>query len=273
MNEIEESREIQRKKRREYRKKERRKKRIKKFLISVLIFISLMSVYYIIYYTDFFFLENISVKGNETVDKGDIISESGLLKGENVLFISKEKLVENINEMAYVKETRIEKKLPNGIEIFVVERMGAILFKSENEIILMDFEGIPLEITEVSVEDCMIIENDNSYEYEIGKKILFNENNISFDLIVDLMYYISLNDMDYVNKFKISGEDVYVYMDNGTLVRLDQSKDMKYQLIFSKNIIDDRTEKNKDVNGLIDYTKGENPVYISAEDAEVHFEE
>ncbi len=269
MNEFEGSREIRRKKRRE----ERRKNKIRKLLFSLSVFLVLAGIYYIVYYTDLFFLENISVDGNETLSVDDIIGESGLRKGDNLLFINKKNLVENINEMPYVKETRIKKKYPDGMDILVVERTGEILLMSSYEIILMDFEGIPLEKTDVIIENCMVVENDNIYECEMGKGILFNENNISFDLIVDLMYYISLNEMVYVNKFKISGDDAYIYMNNGTLVKLDQLKDMKYQLVFSKNIIDERTDKNQDVNGLIDYTKGENPVYISSEDSEVRFEE
>jgi cell division protein FtsQ len=269
MNEIEESREIRRKKKR----KERRKKKIRKLLFSLSVFLLLSGIYYAIYYTDFFFLEKISVDGNETLLVDDIISESGLRKGDNLLFINKKNLVVNINEMPYVKEASIKKKYPDGLDIFVVERTGEILLMSSHEIILMDFEGIPLEKTDVLVDNCMVVENDNTYECEMGKGILFNENNISFDLIVDLMYYIKLNQMVYVNKLKISGDDVYVYMDEGTLVKLDQLNDMKYQLVFSKNIIDERTDKNQDVKGLIDYTKGENPVYISSEDSEVRFEE
>ena len=155
----------------------------------------------------------------------------------------------------------------------MVERTGEILFMSFDSTIILDFEGTPLQETDELIENYMVLGNDNVFECQMGKEILFTENNISFDLIVDLMYYISLNDMVYVNKLKISGDDVYVYLDSGTLVKMDQMKDLKYQLAFSKNIVDERTDKNQDINGLIDFTKGENPVYISSEDSEVRFEE
>lgn len=272
MNEYEESRESLRKKREEKRKI-RRKKKVRKLLISMAVFMALFGIYYTVYYTDFFFLEEIIVEGNHELAADEIISDSGLRKGENLLFIDKKSIIANINQIPYIKETIIKKKYPDGMDISVVERCGEISLISQNEIILLDFEGIPLEVVDEIKDESFIVETDNIYEFEPGKAVLFEENNISFDLIVDLMYYISLNEMVYVNKLKISGDDVYVLLDSGTLVKLDQDKDMKYQLVFSKNIIDERTDKNQDVNGLIDYTKGENPVYISSEDSEVRLEE
>ncbi|SHI73881.1 POTRA domain-containing protein, FtsQ-type [Dethiosulfatibacter aminovorans DSM 17477] len=272
MSEFEVSREALRRKREEKRKIRRRKK-IRKLLVSMTVFLALAGIYYTVYYTDFFSLEEILVEGNHELSPDEIISDSGLRKGENLLFINKKGIVDNINQIPYIKETVIKKKYPDGMAVSVVERTAEISLKTSNEIILLDFEGIPLEAVDEINEESMVVETDNIYECEMGRAVLFEENNISFDLIVDLMYYISLNEMVYVNKLKISGDDVYVLLDGGTLVKLDQDKDMKYQLVFSKNIIDERTDKNQDIDGLIDYTKGENPVYISSEDSEDRFEE
>jgi hypothetical protein len=49
----------------------------------------------------------------------------------------------------------------------------------------------------------------------------------------------------------------------GTAVRIDLSEDINYQIVFGMKIINERLNNNLTVaTGLIDFTKGDSPVYI-----------
>ena len=48
----------------------------------------------------------------------------------------------------------------------------------------------------------------------------------------------------------------------GTFIKIKLDEDIKYQIVFAMKIINERLNNNLDVtNGLIDFTKGDSPVY------------
>jgi len=49
----------------------------------------------------------------------------------------------------------------------------------------------------------------------------------------------------------------------GTTIKIRLNEDIKYQIIFAMKIINERLNNNLTVSsGLIDFTKGDSPVYI-----------
>lgn len=261
---------------REIRKEKRKQKRkkilifISKFVVVILI---IGGLFYFLFYSGFFDVSNIHIEGNEYLESENLFSKLDEFKGENIFLLKKDFLRDILRKEAYIKDMKIKKKLPSSLSISITERVDAIVLKTNEEILILDYEGIPLRILENSAPNLFMIETNQKIIYELGEEIIFEENEISISEISELIYYIKLNNFEFIKKILVKDNFVNLYTEYGTVIKVDYKSDMKYQIVFTKEIINDRINKNQRVSGVIDFTKGENPVFIDLTDMEVQIEE
>ena len=86
-------------------------------LISFLLIVLLI----IICYTPILQVRKITCKGNKLISSEEIIAASQIMLGDNMVRTSKNKAIDNIDNISYIKNAEITKKFPSTIEIKVVE--------------------------------------------------------------------------------------------------------------------------------------------------------
>lgn len=142
---------------------ERYKKRIKRrriFLLAVFVVVVLICV---CLFTPIFNITEITVTGNTVLSSEEIISTSGIEKGENVFRISKKRAKKKLNKLAYVEGIEIKRKFPAKVVIEVDEAAQDIIIDTENEFIIMTIDGRVLEKT----DDVSMITSPILYGVEI----------------------------------------------------------------------------------------------------------
>lgn len=257
---------------RKQRNQKKRKRR--RIAFNILLFIlAIISSAYIIIYSEVFNLKEIKVSGNQQMTETEIVELSGLTLGENLLRIDKKASENRITKGILIKSAEIKRKLPNIIEVYVLERKEAVFISGNNQAYILDFEGIPLKTVEIGESNLPMIKLDGELTLRLGELASINDSGIDVLTLIELLYYVKINGFDYVDYIDIREDNVYSTTTYGTLIKLDYSSNMKYQILFTKEIINDRIKNNQDVLGLIDFTKGENPVYIDFDDMEVKLEE
>ncbi|MDP3388161.1 MAG: FtsQ-type POTRA domain-containing protein, partial [Eubacteriales bacterium] len=246
----------------------------RKIVFNILLFVlAIISSAYIIIYTEVFNIKEIQVSGNKQMSETEVVELSGLRLGDNLLRIDK-KLSENrLMTGVLIKSAEIKRKLPNIIEVHVLERQEAVFMAGINQAFILDFEGIPLRAAEIGESNLPMIRLDSELNLRLGEMAYISGSDINVLSLIELLYYVKINGFDYVDYIDIREDGVYLTTTYGTLIKLDQSSNMKYQILFTKEIINDRIKNNQDVLGLLDFTKGENPVYIDFDDMEVKLEE
>ena len=251
-----------------------KKRKRRRIAFNILLFIlAIISSAYIIIYSEVFNLKEIKVSGNQQMTEAEIIELSGLRLGENLLQIDKKTSENMITQGVLIKSAEIKRKLPNIIEVYVLERQEAVFITGTNQAFILDFEGIPLKTAELGESNLPMIKLDGELTLKLGEMATIYDSDINVLTLIELLYYVKINGFDYVDYIDIRDDSVYSTTTYGTLIKLDYSSNMKYQILFTKEIISDRIKNNQDVMGLIDFTKGENPVYIDFGDMEVKLEE
>jgi cell division protein FtsQ len=256
------------------KKRNQKKKKRRKLVLNILLFVlAVMSSAYIIIYSDVFNIKEIQIYGNEQMTETEIVELSGLSLGDNLLRIDKKLFENRLTTGVLIKSAEIKRRLPNIIEVYVLERKEAVLMIDISQGIILDFEGIPLRTVETGEYNLPLIKMDSEVSFRLGEMVSISDSDIDVLSLIELLYYVKINGFDYVDYISIREGDVYVTTSYGTLIKLDHKSNMKYQILFTREIISDRMNNNQDILGLIDYTKGENPVYIDFDDMEVKLEE
>ena len=248
------------------RKKKKRKNR--KLLASTAAFITaavivVFCLYYVYYETPYFVLSNVSINGNLTYDDEYILEKSEIETGKKIFEIDRSKVKENLEKEVYVESVRVIYELPNKIYLDIIERIDKYQVFSNNEYIIIDKDGIVLR-TNVEKLDLITIESYGDIVYNIGDSVQFEDienNNKIFDTIE---YLNNEYGTETISKLIVDINNRFLFETQyGTTVRIDLNEDINYQVVFAMKIINERLNNNLTVaNGLIDFTKGDSPVYI-----------
>ena len=202
-----------------------------------------------------FNIEVITVKGNEKVDSETIISLSGIKTGTNIFRSVGSEVKKNIKENPYVANVKVERKLPNEIEISIEERKLEYQIKVIDGYVGIDYQGYILEkfLTSQKVPTLEGMETDQNgliNETRVWKKDIEHLNTILKLMesaknlnIYKLISKIIIKDGEYI--LYLPKAKKYAYLGNGT--------ESTNRMLYVKTILE-KEEKNSGrifVNGSL----------------------
>ena len=132
-----------------------------------------------------------------------------------------------------------------------------------NEYIITDKDGIALKTSAEKIQ-LLTIESLIDVLYNIGNVVEFSGIDDIKKIFDTIEYLNSEFGRETINGITAYIENsVLIGTEYGTLIRIKLDEDIKYQVIFAMKIINERLNNNLTVTtGLIDFTKGDSPVYI-----------
>ncbi len=250
------------------RKKKRKKKRkFRKLFVSTAAFITaavviIFCLYHVYFETSYFNVAEIHVSGNSAYSRDYIIDKSQIEMGEKIFGIDKGRVKSILEDEVYVENSRVVYELPNKILIELKERQEKYQVFYNNEYIVTDKCGIVLN-TYPKKNDLITIESLTDVLYNVGESIQFTG-------VEDIQPIFNM--VDYIdgefNEGKVkslsvdANNSILLETEYGTFIRIKLGEDSEYQIVFAMKIINERLNNNLTVsNGLIDFTKGDSPVY------------
>lgn len=249
-------------------KKRKKKKKFRKLFVSTAAFITaavviIFCLYYVYFETDYFDISEIHVVGNAVYSKDYILDKSQVEVGQKIFSIDRSRVRDIIDDEIYVESVRIIYELPDKILIEVTERQEKYQVYYNNLYIVTDHDGVVLRISSEKNE-LITIESFTNVLYNVGESIQFAGVDNIYDVFQAIDYIKSDFDSDTVKSLSIdSGNSFLLSTEYGTSIRIKLDEDIKYQIVFAMKIINERLNNNLVVtNGLIDFTKGDSPVYI-----------
>lgn len=126
--------------------RKRRKFVFKIFKIIVLIGIIIAGIIFALL-SPIFNVKEIRVIGNSKISTDTIISLSGLKSEQNIFDFKTSDVVDAIKQNAYVDTVDVQRKLPDIININIVERVATYILKFGNAYVYINNQGYILEIT------------------------------------------------------------------------------------------------------------------------------
>ena len=241
------------------RTNQRRKKNKRKKLIfrAVLCFIFLC-IGIIFALTMFFNISEITVTGDTVYSSEDVIEESGVVIGDNLIFVSKKKINEQVStELPYVGSVKVKRHLPTKLELIITKTDAVYAVVNDGYYTLLDETGKVLEKDlEYVAENIILLNIGEITSTELGKKIscesddylekLVNIRNAYKDCGIKDITAIDLSDI-YDIKLTYQGR---IILELG-----ETNKDNLYKkLSLGKAAIDTQNEENMLYRGTINLT-------------------
>lgn len=238
-------------KQREIEQKKRKKR--KKILRKIIILVITLGIIVFLTTSPTFKIQEISVKGNEQLDKEKILEIADLKIGDNI-FIKNGKILEvKLKQNGYVESVKINKFYPSKIEIEISERQKQFQIKTETEkYIYIDEQGYILEKTDNKL-DVPIITGMEINETEIQNQKRLEEKNLNkMENILQICEEFKKIEIE--NKItQIDLENEYViYLENeGLTINLGNASNLKNRMYYVNAIL-----KQESGNSGIIYVNG-----------------
>lgn len=262
----------------DYNKK--RQARRKKALKIIIFIVMLSSILVLFCMSPLFDISQIQVEGAEHCKEENIINASGISIGQNgfryiggnfrnFIFLRYGQAELNIlNSFPYIKDAVVRYILPNKVLISIEEREPYALVPYIGAFLLIDREGYVLEVTgEKEKFDMPYVKGLRFNNYEIGKALQIT-NKANFNkliILIDALTEEEKNDnfklMNYIDTIDVGDvNNIYLYIDSRLIVNYGDLQDINYRIKILKNIF--HKSLTKEDRGLIDFTVGDNPVFI-----------
>lgn len=236
----------------------RQKIRRKKIIIRTLIGIVFFCVGIVLALTLFFNINKIVVSGDKVYSDKEIIDASGVNMGDNLIFLSKTALNEEISsELAYVGSAKIKRRLPSTLEIIITKTEAYMAVAKDGYYILLDRNGKVLEKDLETVGENIILANLGEISsIEVGEIISLKSEKV-FAKLNDV-----ISECDNVGITEITSvdlSDIYniklVYQGRITLELGETDKDnLSSKLALGKAAIERQNEENNNYRGTINLT-------------------
>jgi cell division protein FtsQ len=223
--------------------KRRRRRKVKGMFFLALLFSIGILIFAL--YSPIFIIQGLDVQGADRLKKEDIISASRIQNGLNIFKFSTIRARKDIEKVPYVKEVSVQRKLPNVVQISVKERtpLAAVMYLSSY--ILIDKEGIALEVNpDIKSKNLIEIKGIQLNNFTLGKPITEN-NAAGLGAALDILTLLQKDDLlSKIEYIDVKDSDkIMMYLDNrvnvnlGDKVILSAAGECKYRLDLLKNII------------------------------------
>ena len=206
------------------RKKNRRKKLIIRATLCAIFLIAGV----ILALTMFFNISEITVTGDTVYSVDDIIEKSGVQIGDNLIFVSKNKINEQIaTELPYVGSVKIKRHLPTSLEIIITKTDAVYAVVINGYYTLLDENG-------------KVLEKDLEY---VGENIILL--NLGEEISAETGKTITTSDEVYLEKL-FSVRSAYVECGIEDITAIDLSDVYDIKLVYQGRITIELGETNKE---------------------------
>lgn len=234
----------------EARKKRKKNKRIKTALKIILSVGIILGGVIFALTSPIFNIKDIKVMNNNQVSSDTIISLSELKQDENIFKFYKNNVINKIKENPYIENVKIQRKIPNKIEIEVKERVAKYSVDYMGKYAYINTQGYILEIAEES-KDMTIIQGITTEEDEVvpGKR-LNNDDLNKLEDVIKILDSANENGLEgKVTSIDISNKNEYsIYIEKeNKKVHLGDSTNLSNKMLYVISIIEAEKGKQGDI--------------------------
>ena len=115
---------------------------LKIFIYTIALFSLIVSFKnYNEYENNLFKIKHISVRGNDYISKQEIIESLSLNKGDFIFKVNIKNIKDNIEKIPFIKKAEISIRIPNEIDIKIIEQVPIALIINKNKKIFIDSDN------------------------------------------------------------------------------------------------------------------------------------
>lgn len=237
------------------RKIAKKKKRVKRIIKWTSLALIIIAGAIFAFASPLFNITQIEVINTNLLSKDKVISLSGIKKDQNIFRFLKSDVIEKIKEDPYVQDVKINRQLPNKVQIDIEERQRNFSLEFLNGYAYINNQGYILEISQDKL-NLPVIKGASTEENNItpGKR-LEQKDLEKLEVAIKIMTIAKENELDEkVTSIDISNKNEYIlYLESEKkTVYLGNQENLTTKMLYTKKII----EKESGNEGTI-YVNGD----------------
>ena len=220
----------------------KKRKLILKIIRTIVLIGILIGTLIYILLSPLFNIKDVTVTGNNKLSKEEIISLSEIRTEENIFKTSKNDIKNRIKTNPYVENVKIRRKLPDKVEIIVVERVATYMLPFANSYVYINNQGYMLEITSQKA-NLPIITGFSTPEENLheGERLL-SEDLVKLGEVLQIIESANANGIqELITKIDISNRQDYTIMleKEKKLVHIGDVSNLSTKMSYINKIIQD----------------------------------
>ena len=237
------------------RKIAKKKKRVKRIIKWTSLALLIIAGAIFAFASPLFNITQIEVINTNLLSKDKVISLSGIKKDQNIFRFLKSDVIKKIKEDPYVQDVKINRQLPNKVQIDIEERQRNFSLEFLNGYAYINNQGYILEISQDKL-NLPVIKGASTEENNItpGKR-LEQKDLEKLEVAIKIMTIAKENELDEkVTSIDISNKNEYIlYLESEKkTVYLGNQENLTTKMLYTKKII----EKESGNEGTI-YVNGD----------------
>ncbi|CDE91163.1 pOTRA domain protein FtsQ-type [Clostridium sp. CAG:389] len=236
----------------------KKKKKIKRIIKTIILLALIIGGFCFALISPIFNVTEINVTGNEQISSDTIISLSQLEIGQNLFRFNRIKVSNEIKTNAYIENVKIQRKIPNKIEITIEERKRDYNVEFLNGYAYINNQGYILEIAEQKLELPVIKGISTPQEQIVEGNRLDDEDLEKLETVIQIMNICKNYDLDTkISSIDITNKSNYIInMDEEKkTIQLGNDSNLRNKILYVPAILTENKEKegtiylNGDING------------------------
>ena len=236
----------------------KKKKKIKRIIKTIILLALIIGGFCFALISPIFNVTEINVTGNEQISSDTIISLSQLEIGQNLYRFNRIKVSNEIKTNAYIENVKIQRKIPNKIEITIEERKRDYNVEFLNGYAYINNQGYILEIAEQKLELPVIKGISTPQEQIVEGNRLDDEDLEKLETVIQIMNICKNYDLDTkISSIDITNKSNYIInMDEEKkTIQLGNDSNLRNKILYVPAILTENKEKegtiylNGDING------------------------
>ena len=220
----------------------KKRKLILKIIRTIVLIGILIGTLIYILLSPLFNIKDVTVTGNNKLSREEIISLSEIRTEENIFKTSKNDIKNKIKTHPYVENVKIRRKLPDKVEIIVVERVATYMLPFANSYVYINNQGYMLEITSQKA-NLPIITGFSTPEENLheGERLL-SEDLVKLGEVLQIIESANANGIqELITKIDISNRQDYTIMleKEKKLVHMGDVSNLSTKMSYINKIIQD----------------------------------
>lgn len=237
------------------RKIAKKKKRVKRIIKWTSLALIIIAGAIFAFASPLFNITQIEVINTNLLSKDKVISLSGIKKDQNIFRFLKSDVIKKIKEDPYVQDVKINRQLPNKVQIDIEERQRNFSLEFLNGYAYINNQGYILEISQDKL-NLPVIKGASTEENNItpGKR-LEQKDLEKLEVAIKIMTIAKENELDEkVTSIDISNKNEYILCleSEKKTVYLGNQENLTTKMLYTKKII----EKESGNEGTI-YVNGD----------------
>ena len=249
----------------------KRKKAARQTLAMSILVVGVISVLIVLACSQVFVVRDVMVVGNRNLLREEVITQSGVQIGDNLLGISNQKLRQALEQNRYIQYQSYEFDYRGTLTLHIQERLGMAVVYDLGYYYVLDEQGMVLECAGsaypagVAGPKVTGLDLSPNSRITVGEKLPVHDKGQLEAMEAVLSELEGTNLLGRTSELSVKNTDnIYILTAEGTKIELGDTGSLRTKLLIGREVLSVREEEGDLQGAKIDVSNGKNAHYIPA---------